>query len=184
MLWCSDVKVCTGNLHVLDTKQYLDIVVNSSQWRLFTFLWGFLSHFAGLLAVKLIALKPTTTVLIHYYITRCKLVMQLLLIRYTFWILGFSCGSAGKESSCNAGDLGSIPGLGRSLGESKTYPSHYSGLENSMDFIVHGVAKGQTWLNDFHFHFLSWILDLKLNSLEKETEYETFILEVWSVIVM
>ena len=48
---------------------------------------------------------------------------------------GFPCGSAGKESGCNAGDLGSIPGLGRSPGKGKGYPLQYSGLENSMDFI-------------------------------------------------
>ena len=52
--------------------------------------------------------------------------------------LGFPCGSAGKESACNVGDLGSIPGLGRSPGEGKGYPLQYSGLENSMDCIVHG----------------------------------------------
>ena len=46
--------------------------------------------------------------------------------------LGFLCGSSGKESSCNVGDLGSIPGLGRSPGEGKSYPLQYSGLENSM----------------------------------------------------
>ena len=56
--------------------------------------------------------------------------------------LGFPCGSAGKESTCNAGDLDLIPGLGRSPGEGKGYPLHYSGLENS----VHGVAKSQTLL--------------------------------------
>ena len=55
--------------------------------------------------------------------------------------LGFPCGSAGKESACNAGDLGLIPGLGRSPGEGKDYRLQYSGLENSMDCIVHGVAK-------------------------------------------
>ena len=69
-------------------------------------------------------------------------------------ILGFPCGSAGKESACNAGDLGSIPGLGRSPGEGKGYPLQYSGLENSMDCTVHGVAKSRTQLSDFHF-FLS-----------------------------
>ena len=53
--------------------------------------------------------------------------------------------------SGNAGDLGSIPGLGRSPGEGKGYPLKYSGLENSMDCIVHGVAKSQTRLTDFHF---------------------------------
>ena len=59
-------------------------------------------------------------------------------------IRGFPCGSAGKESACNLGDLGSIPGLERSPGEAKGYPLQYSGLENSMDCIVHGVTKSQT----------------------------------------
>ena len=59
-------------------------------------------------------------------------------------LLGFPCGSAGKESSCNAGGLGSIPGLGRSAGEGKSYPLQYSGLENSMDCIVHGDAESDT----------------------------------------
>ena len=58
--------------------------------------------------------------------------------------LGFPCGSAGKESTCNAGDLGLIPGLGRSAGEGNGYPLQYSGLENSMDCIVLGVAKSWT----------------------------------------
>ena len=56
----------------------------------------------------------------------------------------FPCGSAGKESACNAGDLGLIPGLGRSPGEGKGYLLQYSGLENSMDYTVHGVAKSWT----------------------------------------
>ena len=55
--------------------------------------------------------------------------------------VGFPGGSAGKESTCNAGDLGSIPGLRRSPGEGKGYPLQYSGLENSMDCIIHGVAE-------------------------------------------
>ena len=66
--------------------------------------------------------------------------------------MDFPCGSAGKESACNVGDLGSIPGLGRSPGEGKGYQLQYSGLENSMDCIVHGVAKSQGQLSDFHFH--------------------------------
>ena len=49
------------------------------------------------------------------------------------------------------GDLGSIPGLRRSLGEGNSYPFQYSGLENSMDCIVHGVSKSWTQLRDFHF---------------------------------
>ena len=58
--------------------------------------------------------------------------------------LGFPGGSAGKESAYNVGDLGSIPGLGRSPGEGNGYPLQYSGLENSMDCIVHRVAKSWT----------------------------------------
>ena len=54
---------------------------------------------------------------------------------------GFPCGSAGKESTCNAGDPGSIPGLGRSPGEGKGYTRQYSGLENSTDCLVHGVTE-------------------------------------------
>ena len=68
-------------------------------------------------------------------------------------ILGFPCGSAGIEYACYLGDLGSIPGLGRSPGEEKGYPFQHSDLENSMDCIVHGVTKSRTWLSDFHFHF-------------------------------
>ena len=66
-------------------------------------------------------------------------------------------GSVGKESACHVGDLGSIPGLGRSPGEGNSYPLQYFGLENSMDkgawqAIVHEVAKSRTWLlSDFHF---------------------------------
>ena len=67
---------------------------------------------------------------------------------------GFPCSSAGQEAACNVGDLGSISGLGRPPGEGKGYSPQYSGLENSMDCIVHGVAKSPTWLSIFHFHFL------------------------------
>ena len=75
----------------------------------------------------------------------------------SFNILGFPCGSAGKESAYKAGNLGLIPGLGRFPGEWKGYPLQYSGLESSMDCIVHGVTKSQTRLSNFHFTF--YILD-------------------------
>ena len=55
------------------------------------------------------------------------------------------------ESACNVGDLGSIPGLGRSPGEGKGYALQYSGLENSIDCIVHAVVKSQIRLSNFHF---------------------------------
>ena len=69
---------------------------------------------------------------------------------------GFPGGSAGKESACNAGDLGLIPGLGRSPGEGKGNPLQYPGLENSLECIVHRVAKSRTLcdaikVSDFHF---------------------------------
>ena len=62
----------------------------------------------------------------------------------------FSGGSDGKEHTCNTGDPGSSPGLGRSPGEGTGYPLQYSGLENSTDCIVHGIIKSQTQLSDFH----------------------------------
>ena len=67
----------------------------------------------------------------------------------------FPCGSAGTKCASNVGDLGSTPGLGRSPGEGKGYPLQYADLENSMDFIVHGVAKSWTRLSNFHFHVAS-----------------------------
>ena len=65
--------------------------------------------------------------------------------------VSFPGGSADKESACNVGDLGLIPELGRSPGGGKGSPLQYSGLENSMDYTVHGVAKSQTRLSDFTF---------------------------------
>ena len=77
---------------------------------------------------------------------------RILLLDYTTMyssIQGFPCGSANKESACSVGDLGSIPGLGRSSGEGNGYPLQYSGLENSMGPIVHGITKSWTQLRDF-----------------------------------
>ena len=72
----------------------------------------------------------------------------------TLVFLSFLGGSVGKEHACNVGDLGSFPVLGRSPGGGKGYPLQYSGLENSKDCIVHGVAKSRTWLRDFNFRIL------------------------------
>ena len=90
--------------------------------------------------------------------------MQETLIRFLGWkicwrrdrlptpvFLGFPCDSPGKKSACNAGDLGLILGLGGSPRDGKDYPLQYSGLENSMDCIVHRVAKSWTRLSDFHY---------------------------------
>ena len=64
--------------------------------------------------------------------------------------MGFPCSSAGKESTYNAGDLGSNPNLGRSRGEGNGYRLQHSGLENSMDCIVHVVKKHWTYVSNFH----------------------------------
>ena len=94
--------------------------------------------------------------------------------------LGFPCGSAGKESAGNAGDLGSIPGLGRYPGEGKGYPFLYSGLEKSMDHIVLGVTKSRTWLSGFHFSF-----SLEISSVLRPAAYHQtvtmtlFMVQAW-----
>ena len=77
----------------------------------------------------------------RWWIRALKTILPELELRLLLYLKGFPGDSAGKESTCNAGDLGSIPGLGRSPGEGKGYPLQYCGLENSMDCIVHGVAK-------------------------------------------
>ena len=71
--------------------------------------------------------------------------------------LGFPGGSAGKELACNVRDLGSIPELGRSPGERNSYPLQYSGLVNSMDYIVHGSQRFRhSWVT-FTFTPLHWV---------------------------
>ena len=82
---------------------------------------------------------------------------QAKILNRTETILGFPCSSAGKESTCSTGDLGSIPKLGRFPGEGKGYPLQYSGLENSTDCIVHGVTKSRTRLTDFHTRIRTYI---------------------------
>ena len=79
-----------------------------------------------------------------------------MLVSLSFTYFCFPHGLDGKESAHNAGDLGLIPGLGRSPGEEKRYPLQYSCLENSMDrgtwrATVHGVTKSWTQLSDYHF---------------------------------
>ena len=90
---------------------------------------------------------------------------------------GFPCALAGKESTHNLGYLGLIPGLGRSPGEGKGYPLQYTGLEDSMDCIVHGVTKSCTQLRDFHFNAIT--VHLKFHY----TEVERFALTLLPVIL-
>ena len=83
--------------------------------------------------------------------------------------MDFPCGSAGRESVRNVGGLGSIPGLGRSPGEGKDDLLQYSGLENSIDCIVHGIAKSQTRLSDFFIHFIFNVKSKSLTLNSKQT---------------
>ena len=71
--------------------------------------------------------------------------------------MGFPCGTAGKESTYNVGNLGSILRLGRSPGEGKGYPLQYSGLENSVDCKVHTVAESDT-TERLSLHFTSYLI--------------------------
>ena len=83
--------------------------------------------------------------------------------------MGFPCGSADKESSCNVGDLGSIPGLGRFPREGKGYPLQYSGLENSVDCIAPRVTKSWPRLSNFLFYFQLHIVTLFAKNLVRGT---------------
>ena len=109
-----------------------------------------------ILIVLLIFLSEATTGIFLCFFF-CLFWGQLHFLSYftiIFLFCGFPCGSAGKEATCNVGDLGSILGFRRSLEKfQKVYPLQYSGLDNSMDFIVHGVAKNWTQLSCFHFAF-------------------------------
>ena len=92
---------------------------------------------------------PVSISALIFIISSLLLILGLFVLFLVPW--GCPCGSGGKESTCNGGDLGSIPGLGRSPGEWKGYPFQYSGLENFMDSIVHRVTKSRTRLSKFRF---------------------------------
>ena len=90
-----------------------------------------------------------------FFFLKIALSIQGLLCLHT----NFNGGLAGKESTCIVGDLGLIPGLGRFPREGKGFPLQYSGLENSVNCIVHGVTKSPTRLSNSHSHFL-WKMPL------------------------
>ena len=96
---------------------------------------------------------------IYYFILEIIPMLYLLkavahsITKLSYKFLGFPGSSVGKEFTCNAGDPGSILGLGRSPGEGKGYPLQYSGLENFMNCVVHDVPKDWTQLNDFHLYY-------------------------------
>ena len=77
--------------------------------------------------------------------------------------VGFPSGSAGRECARNVGDPLFDPWLGRSLGKGNGYPLQYSSLENAMHYTIRGVAKSQTRLSDFHFHYV-WLDQVEVPS--------------------
>ena len=111
-------------------------------------LWGMVNDREAQCAVVQ-GVEKSRTWLSNWTTTACQTIYLFLLI----FILGFPGGSDSKESACNAGDLGSIPGLGRSPGEGNGNPLWYSCLENSIDrgawwATVHGVAESWTRLSN------------------------------------
>ena len=94
------------------------------------------------------------------------------------------CSSSGKESACNAGDPGSIPGSGRSAGEGNCYPLHYSGLENSMDrgawqATVHGVTKSWHYWATFSFMLFTWFSSFLLFHMYKYVKLSNIKPKLW-----
>ena len=115
--------------HLLDSQSF------SGKWDQLTIL-GFIPD----LHQGFLYSKPT-----EYFAVTCQCPARVFQLYQQWGInIGCPCGSADKESACNAGDLGSIPGLGRSPREGNSYSLQYYGLENSMDCMVHGVAKSWT----------------------------------------
>ena len=96
---------------------------------------------------QLVSLFYDNILSLHLFYSHFKKIFFFLNIYSWFDLAG---GSDSKASAYNAEDLSLIPGLGRAPGEENSYPHQYSGLENSMDYVVHGVGKSQTPLSDFH----------------------------------
>ena len=96
----------------------------------------------------------------HLKLLKCyqSLIKCILMIRFPQHTLGFPCGSDGKQSTCSAGDPGSIPGSWRSPGEGNGYPLQHSCLENSMDrgarqATILGITKGSNMTEQLKLHF-------------------------------
>ena len=96
---------------------------------------------SNLCLLDLLAVQGTLKSLLQHHSSKASIL----------WASGFPGSSSGKQSAYNVGDLGSVPGLGRSPGEGNDYLLQYSGLENPIDCIVCGVAKSQTQLSNFYF---------------------------------
>ena len=118
-------------------------------WR-FSFSIGPSNEYSGLISFRfdLLAVQGILKGLLQHHSSKASILLC------SAFFMGFPDGSADKESACNVGDLGSIPWLGRSAGERNGYPLQYSGLENSVNCIVHVVTKSQIWLSDLPVTFV------------------------------
>ena len=105
--------------------------------------WGIGEYRKGLEVPKYTSISLMIKLASFIILSRMSSILSELNIIKVLYFSGFPDSSVGKESACNVGDLGLTPGLGRSSGEGKGYPLQYSGLENSMDCIVHGVTKSR-----------------------------------------
>ena len=151
--WGTCTSHCQKSLH--PPAGYLHLFYSSSSQRLFQELIGVPESLSGgLLAQNYFYNNNRVWVALIHNNTRMSLVVILIReCRVEIWEAswywwGFHDSSVGKESACNTGDPGSIPGSGRFAGEGIGYSLQYSGLENSMDCVVHGVTKSRTWLSD------------------------------------
>ena len=122
------------------TQQFSILLFPRTQWTLSWWTFLLFSWWEYTESPKLFTWCPSSSTFFFKCISVCP--------------LGFRCGSAGKESTCNAGDLGSIPGLGRSPGEGKGYPLQYSGLENSMDCRKESDTTKRLSLSSISFTFV------------------------------
>ena len=121
-------------------------------WR-FSFSISPFNEYSGLISFRIdwlaiLAVRGILKSLFQHYNSKASI------LRCSAFFMGFPDGPADKESACNVGDLGSIPWLGRCAGERNGYPLQYSGLENSVNCIVHVVTKSQIWLSDFPVTFI------------------------------
>ena len=124
-----------------------------------TFSISLSNEYSGLISFRtdwfdLLAVQGTLKILLQHHNSKASILQcsAFFMVQLSHpW--GFPDSLAGRESACNAGDLGLIPALGQSSGEGNGYLLLYSGLEDSTDCIVHGVLKSRMRLSNFHFHF-------------------------------
>ena len=151
------------SFRISPSNEYSGLISFRIDWLDLLAVWGTLMSFLQHPSLKASILWCSAFFMVqlsHPYMTTGKTIAltiwtfvskMMSLLFYTLW---HTPRASLVAQLVNVGDLGSIPGLGRPPGEGKGYPLQYSGLKNSMDSVVHAVAKSWTRLRNFHFHFL------------------------------